>query len=304
MRHVIAIPGNVTVRPRMLALAGLHAADRVLPELTRLARLSRSRTELSMRLMMVALLLMLAGCSLSAWNERISSPEDRALALRTITGLRSGKLDALKADMEPTVFAQTVAGRHAFDVPLSTPGTPVLVTANSNTVSDGNGTVTTKALNYEFGAGKRWVVMQIVLRSTAKGREVIGWNVTSANARPTSIGNFSFSGKGPIHFVWIAAMIASTLTILVAFVQGFRSKGIKRRWLWMLGSALGLGRFSLNWATGAWSIQPIYVSLLGGSFIRPSPFEPWILSFSLPIVAVISLLRRRSLITERLEQAL
>ncbi|MGV3481324.1 MAG: hypothetical protein ACO1O3_15350 [Sphingobium sp.] len=257
-----------------------------------------------MRLLLIGLLLVLAGCSASDWNERLSSPEDRALALRTIDGLRSGKLDPLKAEIEPTVFAQTVAGRDKLAAPLSTPGTPMLVTVNSNTVSDGSGTVTTKALNYEFGAGKTWVVMQIMLRMTAKGREVIGWNVTPTNARPSTIGNFSFSGKTPIHFAWIAAMIASVFVILTALVQGARSKGIKRRWLWMLGSAFGLGQFSLNWATGAWSIKPIYVSLLGAGFFRPSPFDAWILSFSLPIVAVIFLIRRRGLMARSEDGAL
>jgi hypothetical protein len=248
-----------------------------------------------MRLLLIGLLLVLAGCSASDWNERVSSAEDRALALRTIDGLRSGKLDPLKADIEPMVFAQTVAGRDKFATLLSTPGTPTLVTVSSNTVSDGSGTVTTKALNYEFGTGKTWVVMQIMLRMTAKGREVIGWNVTPTNARPTTIGDFSVSGKGPIHFAWIAAMIATILVIVAALIQGIRSKGIKRRWLWMLGSAFGLCQFSLNWATGVWSIQPIHVSLLGAGFFRPSPFDAWILSFSLPIVAVIFLIRRRGL---------
>lgn len=257
-----------------------------------------------MRLLLIGLLLALAGCSLSDWNERVSSPEDRALALRTIDSLRSGKLDTLKAHMEPTVFAQTVAGRDQLAASLSAPGTPELVTVSSNTVSGSHGTVTTKALNYEFGAGKTWVVMQIVLRTTAQRPEVIGWNVRPANARPSTIGDFSFNGKAPIHFAWIAAMIASVLVILTALVQGARSKGIKRRWLWMLGSAFGLGQFSLNWATGAWLIKPIYVSLLGAGFFRPSPFGAWILSFSLPIVAVIFLIRRRSLMAQSGDGAL
>jgi len=256
-----------------------------------------------MRLLLIGLLLVLAGCSASDWNERLSSPEDRALALRTIDGLRTGRLDPLKADIEPTIFAQTVAGRDKFAAPLSTPGTPTLVTVSSNTHTDVRGTVTTKALNYEFGAGNKWVVMQIVLRTTGQRPEVIGWNVTPTNARPTTIGDFSFNGKGAIHFAWIAAMIASVLVIVTALVQGVRSKGIKRRWLWMLGSAFGFAQFSLNWATGAWSIQPIHVALLGAGFIKPSPFDPWILSFSLPIVAVIFLIRRRGLMTRSEDDA-
>ena len=63
-------------------------------------------------------------------------------------------------------------------------------------------------------------------------------------------------------------------------------------------------QFSLNWATGAWSIKPIYVSLLGAGFFRPSPFDAWILSFSLPIVAVIFLMRRRGLMARSEDGAL
>ncbi len=46
----------------------------------------------------------------------------------------------------------------------------------------------------------------------------------------------------------------------------------------------------MNWTTGAFSVQPISVKLFGvGATTSLSGFEPWMLSFSIPVFAILIL---------------
>jgi hypothetical protein len=218
------------------------------------------------------------------------------LALEVVAALRIGNIAVLKDKMEPQLFAQTIAMQDQIKQVLPTNGEPNLVTVNSNMMTINGKTTSTKVLNYELGSGNKWAAVQIVLEQSEGKNVIIGWHATPANVKPTAAGNFDFHNKGVVHYFWIIAMVASILTIISAFILAIRSKGIRYRWLWILGSLFGFVQFSLNWSTGAWGVQPISFSLFGGSFLKASPFDAWVLSFALPIVAIVFLFRRSSLI--------
>ena len=252
-----------------------------------------------MRIAAVVLCLALAGCSPAQWNEKLSTPEDRALALQAISALRSGNVSSLQPVMEPKAFSQTLAVQGEIKAQLSASGEPKLVTVSTNTTNDSGASQTVEALNYEFGSGSNWAAVQVVLKKGPKGVQIVGWHGMPATVQPTSAGDFTWSGKGLIQYLWLLAMIASTATILSAVVLAIRSPGIARRWAWITGSLFGLCQFSLNWATGAWGIRPLSVSLLGSGAFRASPFDAWVLTFSLPVVALVFLARRRHLLAQR-----
>ena len=87
--------------------------------------------------------------------------------------------------------------------------------------------------------------------------------------------------------VWtLAVMVACVGTCLTAIVLIWRSRWLSRRWLWTLGSLFGFIGFGLNWSTGAWAIL-FGASLLGAQATKAGPFAPWILSFFVPIVAIV-----------------
>jgi hypothetical protein len=56
---------------------------------------------------------------------------------------------------------------------------------------------------------------------------------------------------------------------------------------------LGVVRFSFNWTSGALTIVPMSLQLLGSNFSKGSPFEPLVISTSIPVGAIVYLLQRR-----------
>ena len=250
-----------------------------------------------MRAILISLLcLFLATCSQSDWNERLSSPDERSFALETISEFRAGDFEALEARMDAELFAETTGGKEEIHSTLPKSGVPELVTVASFSSTASGAVTTTKNLNYEFGSDDRWVIMQISLQGTPDGPSLIGWQVMPFNQRPSSANDFSMGDQGFIGYAWIFTMVFATGIMIVAAVLAFLSKGIRLRWLWILGCLLGLGKFQLNWSSGEWAFQSISLSLLGGAFVKSSPFAPWVLSFSLPIVAICFLATRSRLL--------
>jgi len=254
-----------------------------------------------MRVLLAVLCLFLTSCTASQLNEKLSTPQDRSVAERFIAALQTGRLDTVKSVTDPKLFDQTVAMETSIQPGIPKSTAYKLVTVATNTTYLNGNVETLKALTYEFGAGKTWAAFQIVLKTGQGGPQVVGWHAAPYDHQPTSSGNFEFSGKGILNYLWLLAMAASTVTIFVALFLISRSKGINRRWLWALGSAVGLCQFTLNWTTSAWAVRPLGFFLMGSAAFKASPFDPWMLSFSLPVVAVIFLLRRKALMAGQQE---
>lgn len=112
--------------------------------------------------------------------------------------------------------------------------------------------------------------------------------VTAANVRAyeaqLAAARFTLIGKSPAHYiVLIGAGLSFLLCVGTALVAGLR-----RRWLWMLGSLFGIGQVTLNWTTGAFFVQPIYFVLLGAGVLKgPVPTDPWMIMLGLPIPALL-----------------
>lgn len=118
-----------------------------------------------------------------------------------------------------------------------------------------------------------------------------GFHVRVATTEQLAVNALSLEGKAPGQLVFLAFFVLSPLTIVASLIVLVRRGGRKRRFWWALPALLGFSAFKMNWATGALSFQPIVVQFLGaGATTSISGFEPWWLSFSIPVVAILILL--------------
>ena len=58
---------------------------------------------------------------------------------------------------------------------------------------------------------------------------------------------------------------------------------------------LGLGQLSLNWTTGDLDYRIARVQMLGSAYLKQGLYAPWILSVSVPLGAIVFLIRRNKL---------
>jgi hypothetical protein len=79
-----------------------------------------------------------------------------------------------------------------------------------------------------------------------------------------------------------------------SLVLCFKTPIPKRKWLWMVFVAVGIGQLSFNWNNGGYQIQAFYFALLGAGFQRAGPFAPYIFNAAIPVGAIVFLFRRKS----------
>jgi hypothetical protein len=238
------------------------------------------------------LALLLAGCTAQMWNERLSTPEERAFAEGSIRAIQGGDIKRLAQIADPETMGDFSA-RVLNSIRVGVPDGPArLMTVSSNTMTADGATKTYKAFNYELGAGQRWAIVQILLRTDGSALLLSGFRVWPADRSPSAANNFGFEGKGVIHYLWIALMLAAAAISITAFVLILRTRGLRFKWLWAIGALFGVCSFQLNWTTGAWGIWPLSIQLLGASAVQNGPLMPWVLSVAVPVVAIIFLVRR------------
>lgn len=122
---------------------------------------------------------------------------------------------------------------------------------------------------------------------------IVGFNVNVATKADLSVNAFSLAGKSPGFIAFVAATVACPLFMLATFLTALFWRNLPRRWLWLIATVVGVGKFIMNGATGAIGFAPISIQLLGsGATWSGSAFDAWLFSVSLPLGAIAFWLTR------------
>jgi hypothetical protein len=106
---------------------------------------------------------------------------------------------------------------------------------------------------------------------------------------------FTFLGMHPLHYLVLVLSISVPIFILVTVVAIARSSR-RRKWLWILFTVFGFGKFGVQWLVGGrWFFQLFAFQVLGASVLKNPLYEPWVLSVSLPLGAILFWVTNRSM---------
>ncbi|MDF7774120.1 hypothetical protein P1X14_02575 [Sphingomonas sp. AOB5] len=243
-------------------------------------------------LILMMMLIGLSACSKEDWIEKLSTPEERALSLRSLKALQSGNFGAvdamsrseLREEVTPEIYDQ-VRG-------MIPPGEPRLQTVAANSHTADGVTTTLKSFNYEMGSGDRWAIVQITLQTSPGRTTVAGFRAYPMEQSPIAAQSFSFEGKGALHYFWLLTMVAAVVTTIAGIVMVIRTPDVRRKWLWVIGCLFSFVTFSLNWNTGEMGVAPFYFLIFGAGGGQAGPLSPWIFQFAIPVVAITFLIRK------------
>lgn len=143
---------------------------------------------------------------------------------------------------------------------------------------------------YRF-EGRRALVTTTLRRPPATHDwKVSGFKVWVATDKELSVNRLTLMGKTPSHYVFLVGMVLSPILMIGAVWELIAMGGRKRRFWWIIPSVIGVVTIRMNWTTGAVSFLPFNFQVLGaGATTVPTGFDPWMLSFSLPVVALLVL---------------
>jgi hypothetical protein len=177
------------------------------------------------------------------------------------------------------------------------PGKPTSIQYYAYTVRSDtrSGTVYFLSGLYRF-PGDKDLAVEVALKRTGASYLVAGVHFQTLPHAWIAANDFVLEGKPVQSYAFLAGMAAVLVTSLVALVQCIRTRGIRRKWLWIVFILFGFGKLSLNWATGALAFTPLAIQIFSASAFRSAWIGPWVLSISLPLGAILFLACRKRLL--------
>lgn len=245
-----------------------------------------------MRVLILMLLAVLAaGCDRESLAKRFTTPEVMADARNHVAALQKRDFAAVEAAMDERLrreLESDTLSRMADLIPPGPPSSIELLEARHSIGSE----VKTYHTVFEYLFGDKSVVISLAFEEHDGVRKIVTFYINPQPAPIREQTRFSFEGKGFTQYAVFAGAVSALLISLFALVKCARTKGLKRRWLWVIGILVGFGNVSVIWQTGELGISPVAFQLLSAAY-HTSVLGPTIVSFSIPLVALLFLSRYR-----------
>jgi len=245
------------------------------------------------RIGLAGLALLAASCSpYQVLDDAASSPAG-LFAKESVALLLSNDLATLSRrftpDVAPSATPEALA-RIRTEIPAGEASGPRIVGFESFR----SGQVRRATFTYEYAFPGEYLLALVVVDSSGPAPLIAGLHVKRMPDSLARLNAFRLDGKSPRHFVVLALTVLVAAFVLLALVVCARTP-LRRKWLWLLFVAVGFGKLTLNWTTGAVGFSPIAFQLLGASAFAAGAYAPWILGVSFPLGAIVFLARRRRL---------
>ncbi|MFD2366765.1 hypothetical protein [Pseudoduganella sp. GCM10020061] len=236
--------------------------------------------------------LILGGCDKYAMVEKLAPAEVQAEAKSHIAKLRSRDFAALEAELDDSLKGKALGrktlAQMADAIPPGEPDSVHLVQYQRRMQ---NG-VTSDGSLFEYIIGGKSIVVTVSVDERDGVRKIVGLYVHPQQVPLEEQGGLTIEGAGALQWTVLAATVAAFLVSLVALVKCVRTKGLRRKWLWIIAILVGVGKISLNWHTGQLDVSPVAFQILSASYFFHLA-GPTILAFSLPLGALVFLSRYR-----------
>jgi hypothetical protein len=147
-------------------------------------------------------------------------------------------------------------------------------------------------LTYQALDSAQYYVMNVASRLEQDGYVVEGFSAYPIATSLFELNALSFSGKSPLHYICLALAGLMFLITIATAISVFATRGMPKRWLWGLVALIASPVFTLNWTTGAASINAMSFVFFGAALARSGPAAPWMVSLAFPVGALVALWRR------------
>ena len=206
-----------------------------------------------------------------------------------ITQIQNGNIDTCLTLVQPEMnnengrqfLTNTYNNIQTFDLDSC-----LIINARKTSMMGENG-FTNYGIDYEYVIGDKFLYFTFGVREqndnlmiTAFDGRILDDSLSKAHA-------FSLKDKVFLHYLFLFFAISIPIFILISLIFVIKTKQLKKKWLWIIGVLFGFIKFSINWTTGQVGFSLINISILGAGYSKSGNIAPWMLSFSLPIVAII-----------------
>jgi len=253
----------------------------------------------------ILLAILTFGCHQSTSPDSDPTAPHLVLAKEFFELVRTRNLDYAQTSINPALVKpelqqtlQQLAALFPQEVPRDVKTIGNLVDVHYDTVAGRGTTETWRAhVTFQYEFQNAWLLAGATLSKQAGAIVIDAAQVDPIAGPLDKINSFSFQHKSLTHYAVLAAACVIAVFILAALVTCLRTPLRKRKWLWLIFIALGVGQIALNWTTGDISWKLVNLQLFGTGFLQASPYAAVYLVTSFPLGALIFLVRRNRLIS-------
>jgi hypothetical protein len=225
-----------------------------------------------------------AGCNPQEALEKMAPRDDDAAARRFFDQISRKEFDAIEAQAAEEL--RTPQFRAALEqtyneLPKTEPKKVSLI--GYGVFSNQSGTM--QKFDYEVDYGSQWDLRQVVFKKTDSGLKVAGFHTWHANKSLIESNRFNLENKGATQWIALVFLVFNPLFIITSLIFCARTKGLRRKWAWLIFVALGITCVTVNWSTGEWMFQLVQFQLLGAGAFQASAITPFIVKVGLPVGA-------------------
>jgi hypothetical protein len=261
---------------------------------------SQMITSFFRRLFLAVFLFGLIGCDQTDMIQKIASPADQVLAKNYIDLLRQKRFEEIEKAMDSSVAKPSLHESLVEMANLIPQGKPLEITlvGAQQMIADDSSTLN---LTYEYGFSNKWILTSVAVKNQGGKTTIVGFSVVPQPASLEEQNRFTLIGKTPIQYlVFVLAILLPILTVW-ALIVCVRTKIKGRKWPWVVFILFGFGKFAVNWTTGDWGFAPLAFQMLSASAVAPF-FGQWTFAISIPVGAIIFLVRRQKLDVASIEK--
>jgi hypothetical protein len=239
------------------------------------------------------MLLLLACSALTGCHpgplEEYAPKEDVAVAKAYIDDLRQHRFSEIEAVADPSIQSQDLPAalpKMSAAFPSGEPKSIKIVGVNigrSPYFSSIN-------LTFEYEFASTWVLTNVAIQKKDGKSTIFGISAYQMADSLENTNRFTLHGKSVGAYVFLACAVLVFLLSLGALGLCIFTRGLKRKWLWILFIIFGFCTFSMNWTTGMMAFKPISIQLFGVGAFAPL-YSAWTISVAMPIGAIVFLIK-------------
>jgi hypothetical protein len=233
------------------------------------------------------------GCGDNTSERQARMARDVEAAKKYVHLLQLRAFSIIEADADASISGPEMQGslsKMADLLPDADSEAESLALVGTSTLQTPNGQETTITL--ECHHAQNWLLADITTRTTYDGKRILGFYLKPIPDSVARMKRFAIFGKGVKQYaVLLLSFLCLSITAYALYLC-LRTTTGKAKWLYPVLILLGVGQLGVDWTTGKTSITLLAFHLPPVWAISP-PYSPWLVYVSVPVGALIFVLRQK-----------
>ena len=187
----------------------------------------------------------MSGCK-AGWYINLIAPDAIRQSKGYFDELRQRQVDQLLQSFDPREEKERLRGELGKIVSLVPQQEPLGVETLGATAECRGTGVCTKLITLEYKYPDRWILFQVEVSNQSGHYAITDLTVQQESEPLESIEQFSFRGKGWLHYFMLLLALLSVGVAIYALVVCIRTPIRKRKWLWAIVTILGVVKVGID----------------------------------------------------------